>query len=234
MTVSGDRSRADAIAGLDLAGAIAAALAHDLGQPLNAMRLAAELASGPAPTPAQVQRALAVVVEQTGRARRLLDDLRAVTTLRHQRPPAAMAPLPPVRAALRAALPRLKADGLRLRWSADPHCPPVFGHGEWLTRIVAALVDNARAAMLGLDVAGTLVRVSCRAAGEGVRVSVADQGPGLPEGVRAALARPVPGRLGLGLTVAVGLAAEMGGRVEAVPISQGARVDLLLPAAGQM
>ncbi|MGE5506404.1 MAG: sensor histidine kinase [Actinomycetota bacterium] len=226
-----DSTRDGAIGCLDLAGSLAAALAHDLGQPLNLMRLAAELASGPSPDPARIARALATVMDQTGRARAMLDELLAVTVLRHARPKVALAPLPVVRTVLRASLPRLGTAGVRLRWQADPRCPAVLGQAEWLARIVASLVDNARDAMSGAETEGGVLHVWCRRDGPGVRLSVVDSGPGLPPGVAEALAAPRPGRLGLGLTLAAGLAAEMGGRIEAVPVGSGARMDLVLPAA---
>jgi signal transduction histidine kinase len=65
----------------------------------------------------------------------------------------------------------------------------------------------------------------------GARIEVADDGPGLPAPVAelARRARNGRGSRGRGLAIASSIAAAHGGRLQAAPASQGARLVLEIP-----
>jgi signal transduction histidine kinase len=97
------------------------------------------------------------------------------------------------------------------------------------------LLDNA----LRFSPGGTTVEVSLRRAGDEALVTVADQGPGIPENLREQVFRrffrhapPGDGGTGLGLAIVRGIARAHGGdvRVETSPWG-GAALVLALPAS---
>ena len=96
-----------------------------------------------------------------------------------------------------------------------------------IAQACANLVGNAA------EHGGGVVRVRVRAAGDFVRIEVADDGAGLPASVTAltALARGRRGRRGHGLAIAAAIAEHHGGRLAAAPSEAGARLMLEVPAA---
>src|SRR5439155_13782438 len=76
--------------------------------------------------------------------------------------------------------------------------------------------------------AGT-VRLGARAAGDRVRIEVADDGPGLAAPI-AVLSRP-RGARGRGLSIVADLARRSGGALRSAPSTRGARLVIELPAA---
>jgi PAS domain S-box-containing protein len=134
---------------------------------------------------------------------------------------------------LRASVPRR----IELRVDA-PEQPPVFADGGQLTQAIINLGLNARDAIPGQ---GTirLAAASERENGEDlVVISVADDGVGISESVRARLFEPffttkAEGRgTGLGLAMVYACARAHGGRVEvASEIGRGTTLELRLPLA---
>jgi len=102
-------------------------------------------------------------------------------------------------------------------------------------QVVTALLDNA-----GRHGAAPITATVGLDSGDAVEIAVADRGPGVPDELRASLFDdPDPGRgrdesagTGIGLYVAAGITAELGGRLRAdAPPEGGARFVLTLPAA---
>lgn len=226
-------------------GELAATLSHDLGQPLNVIRLTAEtaadsLASGH-PDPARLRRSLDIAMEQTQRAQGMLDAVIAASR-RPSSPAMPMAAVECVRRALARQLPVLRAQGIRLTWHADPKLPPVRGHAHRLEAAVWHLLVNACEALATRrleDGGGTGIWVECRADHrDSIAIVIADDGPGLSPALRSALSNPdapattIRGKgCGLGMTVAQGVAEEMGGHLHITDNpGGGARMVLSLPA----
>lgn len=226
-------------------GELAATLSHDLGQPLNVIRLTAEtaadaLASGH-PDPARLRRSLDIAMEQTQRAQGILDTVIAASR-RPSSPPAPMAAVECVRRALARQLPVLRAQGIRLTWHADPKLPPVRGHAHRLEAAIWHLLVNACEALAARrleDGGGTGIWVECRADHQdSIAIVIADDGPGLSPALRASLSDPQASAAtlrgkgcGLGMTVAQGVAEEMGGHLHITDNpGGGARMVLSLPA----
>lgn len=99
-----------------------------------------------------------------------------------------------------------------------------------LERMLANLLDNARQAAPGEP-----VRLGAAADAEGVRIEVADGGPGFPREAREHLFEPFfttkSGGTGLGLASALAVARAHGGDIEIGTEGQGGRVIVRLPAA---
>lgn len=220
---------------LSLLGDLVSALSHEVGQPLNVMRLTAEgaldrMESGVLDAERHA-RSLNTVIEQAGRLQDMLDHI-----LVWARPPyeagRLFCPLESIDAAVARAGERVRAGQPVLSWDRPDRLGQVFGHAERFEQALYNLIVNAISAAPRGHVA-----VTCRQdddSGELV-VCVADDGPGLPAAVLERLTLGTGGagrrgsRLGLGLTVALGIAAEMGGFIAARNTHPGAQMEMRLP-----
>jgi len=234
--------RAARVARLWQLGEATASLSHDLGQPLNIIRLTAEatldaLEHGRA-DPERIRRSLRAGIEQTARMQAMIDTLLAGT----RRPRTAPGPVETAQAvsrALEALRERLEQGGIRVQTAIDPSTPKVQGHAARLEMAVSQILLNAcealSAAALAPDALAGVLRVGCRGDGGDVVLSVEDNGPGFPPALLASLDAPLPEtggkRTGIGLTIALGVAAEMGGAITIADAHPGTRVEIRLPAA---
>ncbi|MGE5514351.1 MAG: response regulator [Bacteroidota bacterium] len=226
-------------------GDLAGTLSHDLGQPLNVIRLSAEstqdaIAHGRLDGE-RVTRALNNTATQAMRAQSMIDAMVAASR-RPSTPPVHLRPVEVVRHVLADLLPKIKAQGVHLDWHADLSTPPVLGHAPRLAAAVRHLTVNALEALASrmLDHGPGTLSVECRPDGRGgVAIVIGDDGPGFPPALLPLLSdplAPVPERgkgCGLGLSIALGVAAEMGGTLSVADQTPGpgARVTLTLPPA---
>lgn len=222
-------------------GELAATLAHDLGQPLNVIRLTAEAAQDAHERGCldgeRLTRALGNSVEQALRAQAIIDTLVSITR-RPSHPPTQLRPVELVRRVLARNLEHLKGQGVRLLWHADLSVPPVLGHAARLEAAIQHLLANACEALAArrveCDDPGT-VWVTCRREGDGLAIEVADNGPGFPPELLPLLDDPLAPLAerskgcGLGLAIVLGVAVEMGGRLSIADQQPGTRAALLLP-----
>ncbi len=224
---------------LSLLGDIASALSHEVGQPLNVMRLTAEGALDRMETGHFDQerhaRSLNTVIEQAGRLQDMLDHM-LVWARPPYEPGRMFCPLEAVDRAVARVREKIRADQPVLSWDRPMALGWVFGHAERLEQALWNLIVNAVSAAPR----GHVV-VSCRQdeeSGELV-IAVQDDGPGLPSTVLERLTLGTGGagrrgsRLGLGLTVALGIAAEMGGCIAAQNTHPGARMEIRLPSQNE-
>ncbi len=194
---------------------------HELRTPLASIKGYAELSRRePEPVPAAVNHAMDRIESEAARMSALVEDLLLLARLDAGRP-----------------LDRTSVDLSRLvvdavsdahaaapdhTWSLDLPAEPieVTGDRARLHQIVANLLANARTH----TPAGTSVTTSVRAEGGAVRISVHDDGPGVPESLRANVferfargddARSrAGGSTGLGLSIVSAVTKAHGGRVE--------------------
>ena len=214
-------------------GQVARWLIHDLRNPTQALTLITELmGDGPEAGDPSAVETIREATAQLSRSLELLDRL-----LRLPRPAVEAAPL-----SLRdsvdfvGALHRGHRSGMRLdlEGALGAVLPAVAGVEHEIEQILLNLVLNALEATG--EATGARLVVDAIALDASVRVSVTDNGPGIPPDRRARLFVPVPkvrgGRLrGLGLAVSRGLARRFGGDlVFSADAGPGARFDLLLPA----
>jgi signal transduction histidine kinase len=113
---------------------------------------------------------------------------------------------------------RLREGGVTVERELDEDIPEVDVRGSELNQVWTNLVDNAIDAM---DGRGTLlVRTEPDPDGDGVRVTIGDSGPGIPEEIRARLFEPFattkpPGKgTGLGLHIVHTVVTGHGGRID--------------------
>jgi two-component system sensor histidine kinase BaeS len=210
-----------------------AAIGHDLRTPLAALRAALEaLRDGVAPDPA---RYLQSMEHDVAALSALVDDLFLLAKIESgalEIERGAIDVTEVADEAIEVLRPVAAQRDVRLRLSADDRVV-VEGGAEALSRVIRNLLDNAiRHAPVASEV---LVRITD---GEGALVEVCDAGPGFaPEFVHRAFgsftrADPARGRstggAGLGLAIAEGFVAAMGGTIWAEP-GPGGRVAFRLP-----
>jgi signal transduction histidine kinase len=192
-------------------GTVVAKVSHDLRGILTPALLTAErlqLNADP-----RVQRAGEVLVQAVDRAADLVR--RTLDYAREGRPPLDLAPIPLAPLVAEAAeTVRPSSGALRLHNTIDP-AVQVRADRNQLFRVLTNLLRNAA------EAGARGVAVSVHHNSPTLAIYVADDGPGLPEPVRADLFRPFAGSTrrggsGLGLAIARDLMVAHGGDIELV------------------
>ncbi len=111
----------------------------------------------------------------------------------------------------------MRQAGVAAELSIDPQLPAVQGDSRALNQVFLNLLKNATEALEGR---GGFIQIGLRSAGDGVRIEVRDDGPGIPPEVQARLFEPFfttksAGRgTGLGLSISRRIIDEHGGRIQ--------------------
>jgi two-component system nitrogen regulation sensor histidine kinase GlnL len=217
---------------------MAAGLAHELRNPLAGMEVMAGL----------LRRRLADGSEEHALVLDILAQLRAVAhtldeALEFVRPsapsPDAVDPVPLVELALERALGRVPFAG-KLERDYAPALPRVAVDPEQMLAVFTDLLVNALEAVRpGAEVREPRVCLTVRPGPSDRRevvVSIADNGPGVPEGLRERIFYPFfttkPGGSGVGLAKAQKVVTSHGGALELASAGGGATFRVRLPAAG--
>ncbi|MEU1295903.1 HAMP domain-containing sensor histidine kinase [Streptomyces sp. NPDC005840] len=207
---------------------LTAELSHELRTPLTRIVAEVEMLRSRPRGADETRRAHDVIAAAASSMRSICD-----TLLTDSRAAAASSEAPGtcrVRAVLEGVAAAGRRAGITVLVDADPDLRAGVS-GAVLERIVSPLHANA------LRYARTSVTLCARAAGDGVRVTVADDGPGVPPPFAPHLFRP--GRradpddghdgAGLGLALVVRLTRSVGGRVSYEPRGRGGRFVAELP-----
>src|SRR5260221_5557387 len=231
------RSQRELIAREKLAtvGEIASGVAHEVNNPLTAIRMEAELLSRSRKDP-ETDAATSLIVREVDRAARIVRSLLRL---------ARRADTAPVRVQINDLVRDvgeirqrvLKADSVDLVVQLDQAAPAVLGLGQELQQVVINLVTNAEHAVRGRKPAVIKLQTSARAGG--VRLTGEDSGPGVPREIRQRIFDPFfttkgPDEgSGLGLAICQRVVSEVGGKLWLDDSEElgGARFVVELPAA---
>lgn len=190
-------------------GRVAAGVAHEIRNPIAAMRLKAE--GGLAGDDARRRAALTTVLEQIARLDRLIAELLAMTQRRA--PDFATVDMRDLLAACAAEHRDAAAAAGVVLGVTTAGAVPVRCDAAMLRRTLDNLAQNA----LRHTPPGGRVELRASVTPAGVRIAVADTGPGVAESVHASLFEPfVTGRAdgtGLGLAIARELVEAQGGQL---------------------
>ncbi|SEL27857.1 two-component system, NtrC family, C4-dicarboxylate transport sensor histidine kinase DctB [Roseovarius nanhaiticus] len=199
---------------LSALGQMSAALSHEFNQPLQAVKAYAENAQ------TFLDRGeTGEVRDNIGRISRMADRMAAISRhLRNfaRRPGEAIGPVPlniVIDDALAVSAPKLKSSDVVLDYTPAADAPWVIGGHVRLQQVAVNLISNA------VDAVGGRGRIELRAArhGEGWRVTVRDNGPGLPENASEQMfdpfftTKPMGQGLGLGLSISYNIVRDFGG-----------------------
>lgn len=223
-----ERRRAGIAERLAVVGRLAAGLAHEIRNPIAAMRLKAENALA-ANDEGRRTTALQSILQQVGRLDALLRDLLAMTQGRE--PKLAETDLIPFLESTAEAHRELAASkGVKLVVGPTPTAAAqLLFDAEQMRRALDNLILNA----IENTSAGGSIQVAAEHGDDKLFLRVRDTGQGVPADVRERLFEPfVTGRAegtGLGLAVVREIARAHGGDARLVPTSEGAEFEIEVP-----
>jgi len=225
------------LARLGSMGELAAAIAHELNQPLMAAgtytRLVNDAISSDTIDSAAVGETAKKAVVQVERAAEVVRRLRALVRLdRSNRVSCAVDRV--INNALALCRPDLDRIEANVRTTLDPRLPPVMIDVLQIEQTLLNLLRNSVEALGGAK-HGT-ISIEARADGDDfVEISVRDTGPGFPadllENPFLPFSSTKPGGLGFGLALCKSIIEAHGGRLSLDGNSQGARIRFTLPVA---
>jgi two-component system sensor histidine kinase FlrB len=214
-------------------GEMAAGLAHQLRTPLATALLYAGNLAGAALDETARRRFAEKTVAQLRRLERLIQDVLLFArgeSIGRER----IAVRELLDEAAQTLAPLLKEHGVQL--AVDDTCPDavLVGGRKSLFGALVSLLENA----LQVSAAGDTIRLAARTDGDAVRLTVADQGPGIPAAMQARVFEPFfttkSQGTGLGLPIALGVARAHGGSLELQSeAGAGAQFVLRLPVQSQ-
>ena len=204
---------------LEVALETAAAIAHELNQPLNAVVSFCEAALllGRQGSSDKLDYALNGAVTQAGRAGQVMRDL--LQFLEQREVPTAPMDLNRVVQEAVKLVGRDDNADLRIRVSLAPHLPPVLANEIQIKKVTTNLLRNGAEAMAGAGLTGKPITVKISTAEDGAMavVSVKDSGPGLDPATVERIFEPFfttkPRGIGMGLATSRRIIERLGGRL---------------------
>ena len=224
-------------------GEMATGVAHELNQPLNVIRMAADgvglMMEKDDLTPEFLKTRMGWISDQTVRAATIVDHLRVFGR-------EASEEIRPV--SLREAVvnatgfiqEQLRLHAIFLDLQLPETCRLVNGHIIHLEQVVMNLLTNARDAIEGATGDGQktiTVRIEDDPATDVLRLIVEDTGGGIPEGAMPNIFDPffttkeIGKGTGVGLSITYGIISNMKGHLQAENTGNGARFIVTLPVA---
>jgi C4-dicarboxylate-specific signal transduction histidine kinase len=219
-------------------GEMATSVAHELNQPLNVIRMAADncrrkVSTGTADTE-YLYGKLSRIEQQTVRAAAIIDHMRMFGR-KAEEDPAPVDPRKVVTNSLNLMGEQLRLAGIELVTELAEDCPFVLGHTIQLEQVLLNLLTNARDAIVQREgEAKITLRVFFD--DEGVQICTEDTGGGIPEEILPRIFEPffttkeMGKGTGLGLSVGYGIIRDMNGTIVVENIDNGARFKILLPS----
>jgi two-component system NtrC family sensor kinase len=216
-------------------GSLLAGVAHELNNPLAILVTQAALLREKGTDPATVKRAEKIEAA----ANRCARTVKSFLSIARQRPIS----LVPVRldAVVHAALDLtaygLRSNGVSVSVDLPSDLPEVTGDADQLGQVLMNLIVNALHALQGVDGPREL-RIEGAATADGVQLTVADTGPGIPDAIKSRIydpfftTKPVGAGTGIGLSLCQSIVRQHSGSIHVQDSSGGgATFVLTLPLA---
>lgn len=210
-------------------GEMAAVIAHEVRNPLAAVRGAVQVIGSRLPQASNDAAIIKEVITRIDGLNDLIQDL-----LVFARPPAPKPTRSDLRSLIGSVVTMMKRDPAYhdVAVTIDGEAPPVLVDANLMTIALQNLLINAAQAQQGRGV----IRVALHAEDHYIRVDIRDTGPGIPAEIRADLFRPFKTTkargTGLGMATAKRLTESQGGTIAVdCPANGGTIVSLNLPVA---
>jgi PAS domain S-box-containing protein len=220
---------------MEAVGQLVSGVAHELNNPLAAIIAFSQLIRRDPRLPEELHRDADLLVQEADRTRRIVNNL---LDFARQRPPRRVATNlgALIRRVVELQAYSLSSAGVTVETEVPDDLPPVEVDQQQFLQVILNLTLNAIQSIRSTKAPGS-IRIVATGADETVRLSVSDDGPGIPEADRARLFLPFfttkePGEgTGLGLSVSFGIVAAHGGRLwhEPGPDGRGATFTVELP-----
>ncbi len=225
-------SRLQHVGRFSLMGEMAAGIAHEINQPLSAIatyaQAAKRLSAGAQPDLASLAQACSAIAEQARRASQVIENLRSFIR-KHEAELETLDVNRVIRDVLGLVEADARAGGVAVEADLTEGLPGVRGNAMQLQQVVLNLTRNAVEAMQEVGQGRRRLRLGTRAEGEGgVRIEVADSGPGVDPELAASIFHPfVTSKregLGVGLAVSQTIVHAHGGTVSYAGLPEGGTV----------
>ncbi|WP_415358040.1 PAS domain S-box protein [Halioglobus sp. Uisw_031] len=218
-------------------GEMATSVAHELNQPLNIIRMAAENSrrkmSKENVAVEYLTDKLQRIEEQTARAAAIIDHMRMFGREATEEP-ALIDPRNVVTNALDLMGEQLRLAGIEVVTEFPEDSPCVLGHIIQMEQVVINLLTNARDAMSEKGTASTIM-LRIFSDPKNIHITSEDTGGGIAQNALTRIFEPfyttkeMGKGTGLGLSVGYGIIRDMGGTITAENINDGARFTITLP-----
>jgi signal transduction histidine kinase len=217
-------------------GALSASIAHEVNSPLAAVLANAQAAlrrlQRGTPNIDEATEAVSAIVADATRAKDVVARTRAFVT----NAPISMAPFDVVAAAREANLlveRELRNCGAAVHLQAEPGLPAVKGDVIQIQQVFTNLLLNAAQAMAG-KAGAKEITVSFKVNGHGIRLEIADTGPGIDRKQLERVFDPFyttkPDGIGMGLAICRNCIDAQGGNIWATSVpNHGATIHFTLP-----
>ena len=205
---------------------LAAGVAHEINNPLTIIMAQLHLLAQGELDP-QIEEAMGVIDSAAKRAASIVRDL--ILFAEHRPPRRSRCQVgEQVREVVAFEEARLEAEGIEVRMHLEP-VPDIWADHNHLQEVLLHVLQNAQHAVRETRTGG-LLSISVKPTANGVRITVTDDGPGIPPEHLPRIFNPFfttkqPGDgRGLGLSVAHSIITEHGGRIWAENLPEGGAV----------
>ncbi len=213
---------------------VVAGIAHELNNPMTAILGYAELLLSSEMEPRRKQRA-ALIAEEADRCAKIIANMLTFTRSYGKKLETVnLNSLVEEVVSLRAY--QMRVDHVKIHAYYDSAVPLILAQPDAIRRLFLNLVHNAHQALLEVPESRRNLWVMTAVTEESIHVQVSDNGPGIPETVRYKIfdpffsTRPFGEGMGLGLSVAYGIAHEHKGRIWMEPrVGGGTSMNVELP-----
>jgi histidine kinase len=225
-------------------GEMSAGIAHELNQPLNAIKMGSEyltlmMEQGKSVTKEDASLVVSEISTQVDRASDIILRLRQFcrkSDLVKERVDINDA----VREVLAILKRQMELQGINIELDLLPDLPAVYGYRNRLEQVLFNLLTNARDAIMQKKETGQSRSIAIRSfmEGQSVALTVSDTGVGIPASIRERIfepfftTKPVGKGMGLGLSITYGIVKEIEGDIQVESEeNRGTVFKLIFPAA---
>ena len=219
-------------------GELASGVAHELNNPIAAIQSFAQFLTARKDLDETLRKDLDTIYRESQRAAKITQNLLSFAR-RHEPEKHLISINEAIEKTLELQAHPMKVNNIELMLELDPELPKTLADFHQLQQVFMNIMNNAEQAMLEAHGKGRL-EVKTQKVGSMIRISFADNGPGIPEENMKRIFDPffttkeVGKGTGLGLSICYGLVEAHGGRIYArSKLGQGATFVIEIPVVSE-